>query len=1212
MLSKVESGKESSSGRLLRDIEEISKALYLQNLPPSKPLATVPDLRSKSVSRTRFLDSKSEYLTDNLLQKDKKSSIWNWKPLKALTHIRNRRYNCCFYLHVHDIEGLPVNFTDLSVCVNWKRKDEVLRTRLARICQGMAEIEETLVHKCSVYGSRNGPHDSARYKPKLFLLYASVLGAPEQDIGKHWVDLTRLLPLTLEELEEEKRSSGKWMTSFKLAGKAKGAMLNVSFGFSITGDSSFDSSNLVKVPDLLKESRQGTVDPSKDFSGPDASGMLRRLGSVPRNSHHVPHLPTRSLDIQVLNEVFPNRGPELTRSVTFLYQKLDEGKLGNSNESNILYEHLEPLKPKPGSSPESGVENSGNESDDAEFTVIDQGVELSLKDQLKLENDVVQSFDVPAIGTINVAEIFKGDRTALNKEMRNLKWTTYREHNVYPDESTIKELESIFSNLSNTESSELDSSFDRSNFPDKNPYMKTKSSLREDKMVKSLSFDDVTESVANDFMNFLGSEPSPLDLSSDTEPESPRERLLKEFEKDALASGDPIFHFDATGETVGFSVAASTTDVWGDCSDKFDLSLVIKAAEEEHYMVNQSLRNRREAKMLENLETEALMQEWGWNEKAFQNSPRASSGGFGSPVSFSPEEPPELPPLGEGLGASFQTKSGGLLRSMNPSLFRNTKNGESLIMQVSSPVVLPTAMGSNGEEILECWALVGVEKMSLQANELMPLEDVTGKTMQQDARVAALRSEVLERRYSNLGLKTIELEELPSSHSFDNLRILDSSSVCDEVDSGHVFLEDLVPLAVEKIEPLLIEGLRIQSGMADEEAPSSIRLQSIEKASLSKADAVDELIGLAVSFDEWVRLDAGVLGDEEVSDRTSKILEAHSNKYMDLVIDRLTIDGKYGNLSGRSSGFLRNNFIIAVKVQLRDPLRDYDRVGAPMLALIQVERGFVPLRSNVDTIVSERSYDGEEERGTNVEEMEGIIEDGIPWFKITEVHVAGLIAEFGKVWGSRSLQQSGSRWLLSSGLGKTGKRYFSKSTAIVVSSSPMMRKVRPTDTLWSISSHVHNARGHNIPCRQMEIIYSSVLDIKKIQYQCNITSQSTSGAISGKEVAGYNTICRQDFSTIALIEKFEDIEPVVVLAGGTRHHTFSCDGTAVEEHDDGDPDTMLLGCVGDRDVEPEAPRWVDGDPKGIDTVDKKLLKELNSWTCRVLTTLSNAIRILNV
>ncbi|KAM7462207.1 hypothetical protein LguiA_030328 [Lonicera macranthoides] len=54
------------------------------------------------------------------------------------------------------------------------------------------------------------------YEPKLFLLYASVVGASGLDIGKHWIDLTRLLPHTFEELEEDKRSSGKWTISFKL------------------------------------------------------------------------------------------------------------------------------------------------------------------------------------------------------------------------------------------------------------------------------------------------------------------------------------------------------------------------------------------------------------------------------------------------------------------------------------------------------------------------------------------------------------------------------------------------------------------------------------------------------------------------------------------------------------------------------------------------------------------------------------------------------------------------------------------------------------------------------------------------------------------------------------------------------------------------------------------------------------------------------------
>lgn len=76
---------------------------------------------------------------------------------------------------------------------------------------------------------RSGPHHSVKYEAKHFLLFVSVYDAPELDLGKHRIDLTRLLPLTLEELEEQK-SSGKWTTSFKLSGKARGATMNVSFG----------------------------------------------------------------------------------------------------------------------------------------------------------------------------------------------------------------------------------------------------------------------------------------------------------------------------------------------------------------------------------------------------------------------------------------------------------------------------------------------------------------------------------------------------------------------------------------------------------------------------------------------------------------------------------------------------------------------------------------------------------------------------------------------------------------------------------------------------------------------------------------------------------------------------------------------------------------------------------------------------------------------
>jgi hypothetical protein len=46
---------------------------------------------------------------------------------------------------------------------------------------------------------------------------------------------------------------------------------------------------------------------------------------------------------------------------------------------------------------------------------------------------------------------------------------------------------------------------------------------------------------------------------------------------------------------------------------------------------------------------------------------------------------------------------------------------------------------------LQCLASVGIEKLSMQANKLMPLEDITGKTMQQVAWEAALTLEGSER-----------------------------------------------------------------------------------------------------------------------------------------------------------------------------------------------------------------------------------------------------------------------------------------------------------------------------------------------------------------------------------------------------------------------------------------------------------------------------------
>lgn len=325
-----------------------------------------------------------------------------------------------------------------------------------------------------------------------------------------------------------------------------------------------------------------------------------------------------------------------------------------------------------------------------------------------------------------------------------------------------------------------------------------------------------------------------------------------------------------------------------------------------------------------------------------------------------------------------------------------------------------------------------------------------------------------------------------------------SSAIGNEMGSEYVSLEDLAPLAMDKIEALSIEGLRIQSGMSDEDAPSNISAQSIGEISAlqgkgvnvsgslglegaaglqlldikDSGDDVDGLMGLSLTLDEWMRLDSGDIDDEDhISDRTSKILAAHHAHSLDYIRGGTKGERRRGKGSSKKCGLLGNNFTVALMVQLRDPLRNYEPVGTPMLALIQVERVFLPPKPRIYSKVSElRNSNGDDE-----EESESVIkedkkeetedkkiseEEGTAQFRITEVHVAGLKTDTSKKkpWGTPSQQQSGSRWLLANGMGKSNKHPFLKSkVASKSSTAPATNttKVQPGDTLWSISSRIH-------------------------------------------------------------------------------------------------------------------------------------------------------------
>ncbi|CAI0401339.1 unnamed protein product [Linum tenue] len=245
-----------------------------------------------------------------------------------------------------------------------------------------------------------------------------------------------------------------------------------------------------------------------------------------------------------------------------------------------------------------------------------------------------------------------------------------------------------------------------------------------------------------------------------------------------------------------------------------------------------------------------------------------------------------------------------------------------------------------------------------------------------------------------------------STHRFDSPSLY--SNVCDsEMASEYVSLEDLVPLALDKIEVLSIQGLRIQE------------LQVLDDIRENSSAAVG-LLDLSLTLDEWLRIDAGMSNEGKVSQQATSVLRAHQAKPINIVSDIL------GGGSPVRYGVLGNNLTVAFMIQLRDPLRDCEPVGALMLALIQAQREFLHL---------------------------DMPEEGPIGFKICDVHVSGLNTDPGRtqLWGTKAQQQSGVRWLLASGLSKSHKYPVSNSKAIVLSHPQQNSKVATGDILWSIS-----------------------------------------------------------------------------------------------------------------------------------------------------------------
>jgi hypothetical protein len=177
--------------------------------------------------------------------------------------------------------GLPAALDGSAVSVHFRRMSVFASTRPVTAALGAAAFEEVLTLRSPVYFSR-GAKAVVKYKPHAF---AVSVAASTLDLGKHEVDLTRLLPLSFEDLEDGGDSGfGKWSTSFRLSGPVRGARLNVTFSCSLLAGG-------------------GT---SEQHRGGEVAGLRR--GSMARAvSVQAPTpLPARSRGVRVLHEVLPS------------------------------------------------------------------------------------------------------------------------------------------------------------------------------------------------------------------------------------------------------------------------------------------------------------------------------------------------------------------------------------------------------------------------------------------------------------------------------------------------------------------------------------------------------------------------------------------------------------------------------------------------------------------------------------------------------------------------------------------------------------------------------------------------------------------------------------------------------------------------------------------------------------------------------------------
>lgn len=341
--------------------------------------------------------------------------------------------------------------------------------------------------------------------------------------------------------------------------------------------------------------------------------------------------------------------------------------------------------------------------------------------------------------------------------------------------------------------------------------------------------------------------------------------------------------------------------------------------------------------------------------------------------------PPVVPDLGPGLGTAVQTRDGGFLVSMNPFDLPLEKGDAppKLAMQVSRPFVLPSSMAATGFDVLQKMAAAGgADEVRDKVARLGGMDNLTGKTPEQVGFEGIAEAVIGGRRTegaSSSAARSVRLVRKLAAAVSDGRSERVATGIWTAADDPET-LEEVIAFSLQKLEAMAVDALMIQAEMADEDAPFEV--------APAAGDATTVFDAL-VSPDEW--------SESRGSDGRVTVVAA---------------------------------------IQLRDPSRRYEAVGAPMVAVVQSAR------------------------------LLGAAGNSGGRFKVRSLHVGGVQlrcpvgggAGGGRAsWGAERQKLTAMQWALAHGPARAaGRRARTPTTTTTPSSQARQRP----DVVWSLSSRV--------------------------------------------------------------------------------------------------------------------------------------------------------------